>query len=376
MGNRVELKQTCTHKIWAKSVVLKTLVHSVHMNLEAFNTNYCPLNLLYREEILPELVSEPFPKVLIGPAGVGKTATAKYLVSKGKAVYVEGRSTLKFSLQSVPGMTPTGIYDMLGHLSRQGLPVIFDDIQRMAKNKARFNDWLFAIAEHVPPTPFILVTNMKYKEFIEALYPENLRRLDQHPKCFIRMAPYEVDQLAGIIRNRIVEAGAQEHVEQEAVQYLAGVMKKNGYTLTKVFGMLRYWLSKGTDVTVEVVEKSEREAAVEDWKKQLLDMSDRHHALFFVAVANLQAERAERLDRYVGVSMGEAYQEYVRLAERAGIYPKRLDYMSHVKDELSAEGLLVSTDPQPVQGRGRSSYVRTSLWETEVITKASEVLFI
>jgi hypothetical protein len=77
-----------------------------------------------------------------------------------------------------------------------------------------------------------------------------------------------------------------------------------------------------------------------------------------------------------GSTMGEVYSEYCRLANGCDVYARRLDFISHVKDELVREGLLNSTEPQNVpKGKGRTSLISVSNQNPEVIVKAGVDVF-
>ncbi len=52
---------------------------------------------------------------------------------------------------------------------------------------------------------------------------------------------------------------------------------------------------------------------------------------------------------------------YCRLATDSNLYARRLDFISHVKDELVRKGLPNSTEPQNTpKGKGRTSLITVS----------------
>jgi Cdc6-like AAA superfamily ATPase len=345
------------------------------MRLEAFGLEYCPARLLYREDAAKWLLELPYPKVLFGESGVGKTATVRWLDRERKMLYIEGKNTLITTLQSALRINENDVHRLLELAQKRSIPVVFDDVQRWAGKKDRFNDWLFYIAEAFKELPFVLVTNMERKDFDAKLYDENKRRLYRQPGAVRRLPPYDAEQLRSIITSRVEEAGCSDMVTGAAVGLLAAEARANSYTLSRIFGVLQHWLSNNVRVTEDVVRKQFESAAVEDWKMQLLGM-EKHRALFLAAVAEVQVERGKKntLDTYTEVSVGEAYAKYSAFAAKAGVYTKRLAFMSLVVDELAFEGLLHSSEPQPLSGRGRTSYIKLTNPNPEVVVQAAEVL--
>ena len=271
--------------------------------LEAFQLDYCPEHLLFRTEVADRLINHLGPLILVGKPSTGKTTTAMWLQKQGKAVYVEGKSTLLQSLQSALKSYDTNLNRLIQTLVKMRKPVIFDDIQRWAEKKNRFNDWLFFIAEAFKEEPFVLVTNMDLKRLKGLVNEENERRLYRYPDSQIVLPPYGADQLAAIINNRIVEGEAEDFIDAPAVKYLAGMAKNNAYSLSRIFAMLRYWLGGKSKVTVELISKQFETVAVEDWKKQLLAM-EKNRALLLLAAASVSAKNGKQGEENGGSTMG------------------------------------------------------------------------
>ena len=343
------------------------------IRLDAFSLDYCPERLLYRSEYVKQLLDHDGPLVLHGKPGTGKTVTAKWISKQKNAVYVEGRQTLIASLQAALNTREDNLDRLFEFLMRSGKPVFFDDVQRMSIPKAKFNDSLFYIAEKFVERPFTLVTNMEPFAFKRLVSEENDRRIYRYPNSTLVLSPYGADQMLEIITSRIREAQVQDLVEPAAIKYLAGMAKNSGYSLSRVFSMLRYWLEHDAKVTEDLVHAEFERAAIEDWKKQLGNM-DRHSAMFLAAAATCNLKEGD--DPSEGVTMGEVYREYCKLAKAFQLYARRLDVMSHAREQLTREGLLESSEPQILPGGGHSSLIRVSNRNPEVIVKAAQELYL
>ena len=343
---------------------------SIFINRQVLRSDFIPEKLPFREEqiniighifapILQD--SKPSNLLLYGKTGSGKTAVAKYVISKfdettkqhNKLIslaYSNARLAgseyrvlvdLAHSLDMDMPLTGLPISEVLqriyNNISNNNLKVIFiiDEIDYLAKHAKNSNDdMLYSLtrsSEHLKQGFISLIgisNDLHFKAFLD---PRVLSSLNEEEILF---PPYTVNQLSNILKERTQKAFSSQTVPLSTINLCAALAGSEHGDARRAIELLRVageLAERCDDVTVH--EKHVKEASMKidnDRVYQAVKTLPLHEKTVLKAVTSNKQNS----------TTGDVYNKYQTLTKKIGIEPLTQRRISGLLSELDTQGLI------------------------------------
>ena len=343
---------------------------SIFINRQVLRSDFIPEKLPFREEqvniigqILAPILqdSKPSNLLLYGKTGSGKTAVAKYVLSKFEETtklhkkeislaYSNARLAgseyrvlvdLAHSLNMDMPFTGLPISEVLqriyNNISNNNLKVIFiiDEIDYLAKHAKNSNDdMLYSLtrsSEHLKQGFISLIgisNDLHFKSFLD---PRVLSSLNEEEILF---PPYTVNQLSNILKERIQKAFNNKTVPPSTINLCAALAGSEHGDARRAIELLRVageLAERGDDTTIH--EKYVKEASMKidnDRVYQAVKTLPIHEKTVLKAVTSNQQHS----------TTGDVYNKYQLLTQKIGIEPLTQRRISGLLSELDTQGLI------------------------------------
>jgi len=351
---------------------------------EKLHPEYIPETLPHRENEIKRLAqilivalegSRPSNVLIYGLTGTGKTAVAKYVVTrlvekassmnaKLNYAYVNTRkvdttyrvlASIASSLGLRIPMTGIAISEVYrryinGLENWGGLHiVILDEIDYYVKREG--DDLLYKLVrinEELSRARVVIIGITNDINFVETLDPRIRSSLGEEEIVF---PPYDADQLFDILKQRAELAFYEEAIDDAVISYCAALAAREHGDARRALDLLR--------VAGEIAERENApKVTLDHVKKALVELEE---GRIFQAVSTLPLHAKLVLKAVVEVSKekgtgttGEVYNKYVEIATGLGYEPLTQRRVSEIISQLDMIGLINAT----IVNRGRYGKTR------------------
>lgn len=343
---------------------------SIFINRQVLRSDFIPKKLPFREEqvniigqILVPILQESKPSnlLLYGKTGSGKTAVAKYVLSKFEETTKQHKKeiSLAYSNARLAGSEYRVLVDLAHSLNMDmpftGLPIsevlqriynnisnnnlkvifIIDEIDYLAKHAKNSNDdMLYSLtrsSEHLKQGFISLIgisNDLHFKSFLD---PRVLSSLNEEEILF---PPYTVNQLSNILKERIQEAFNNKTVPPGTINLCAALAGSEHGDARRAIELLRVAgeLAERCDDTT-IHEKYVKDASMKidnDRVYQAVKTLPIHEKTVLKAVTSNQRHS----------TTGDVYNKYQTLTQKLGIEPLTQRRISGLLSELDTQGLI------------------------------------
>ena len=343
---------------------------SIFINRQVLRSDFIPGKLPFREEqiniigqILAPILQESKPSnlLLYGKTGSGKTAFAKYVLSKFEETTKQHNKaiSLAYSNARLAGSEYRVLVDLAHCLSMDmpftGLPIsevlqriynkisdnnlkvifIIDEIDYLAKHAKNSNDdMLYSLtrsSEHLKQG-FISImgisNDLHFKSFLD---PRVLSSLNEEEILF---PPYTVNQLSNILTERIQEAFNNKTVPLSTINLCAALAGSEHGDARRAIELLR--------VAGELAERSDDTTILEKHVKDASMKIDNDR--IYQAVKTLPLHEKTVLKAVTSnddnTTTGDVYNQYQKLTKKIGVEPLTQRRISGLLSELDTQGLI------------------------------------
>jgi len=343
---------------------------SIFINRQVLRSDFIPGKLPFREEqiniigqILAPILQESKPSnlLLYGKTGSGKTAVAKYVLSKFEETTKQHNKaiSLAYSNARLAGSEYRVLVDLAHCLSMDmpftGLPIsevlqriynkisdnnlkvifIIDEIDYLAKHAKNSNDdMLYSLtrsSEHLKQG-FISImgisNDLHFKSFLD---PRVLSSLNEEEILF---PPYTVNQLSNILTERIQEAFNNKTVPLSTINLCAALAGSEHGDARRAIELLR--------VAGELAERSDDTTILEKHVKDASMKIDNDR--IYQAVKTLPLHEKTVLKAVTSnddnTTTGDVYNQYQKLTKKIGVEPLTQRRISGLLSELDTQGLI------------------------------------
>lgn len=343
---------------------------SIFINRQVLRSDFIPGKLPFREDqiniigqILAPILQESKPSnlLLYGKTGSGKTAVAKYVLSKFEETTKQHNKTisLAYSNARLAGSEYRVLVDLAHCLSMDmpftGLPIsevlqriynkisdndlkvifIIDEIDYLAKHAKNSNDdMLYSLtrsSEHLKQG-FISImgisNDLHFKSFLD---PRVLSSLNEEEILF---PPYTVNQLFNILTERIQEAFNNKTVPLSTINLCAALAGSEHGDARRAIELLR--------VAGELAERSDNSTILEKHVKDASMKIDNDR--IYQAVKTLPLHEKTVLKAVTSnddnTTTGDVYNQYQKLSKKIGVEPLTQRRISGLLSELDTQGLI------------------------------------
>jgi len=332
-------------------------------NIEAFDLEYIPKKILYRDKQLSELrefitVAKKFGVKqhiqIYGPTGTGKTLSIKYLYEVGvldekEDIYVEAHSTPLYTIIKIAEAAKVKIpkrgYSidaltvmMLDEISRAGYKtVIIDDIHKIQKG---LDEIMFHLCEKVN---VIVIGNKPITDYLSDDATKARFR-----KVSLYYPPYTYDEILGILSNRVKESNIDipDWIVEKVASTTATIREEMRYALT-ILQRVAIKILLGTEVTYNVL--SDIVSTVEsDAILKAIETFSPHQLVALYLIANRYIEDTKEL--YIAV-MEITEPKFGSVSFR---------HMRRLLAEMADVGLIYYETYGLGRGKGKKTIVRLS----------------
>ena len=343
---------------------------SIFINRQVLRSDFIPGKLPFREDqiniigqILAPILQESKPSnlLLYGKTGSGKTAVAKYVLSKFEETTKQHNKaiSLAYSNARLAGSEYRVLVDLAHCLSMDmpftGLPIsevlqriynkisdndlkvifIIDEIDYLAKHAKNSNDdMLYSLtrsSEHLKQG-FISImgisNDLHFKSFLD---PRVLSSLNEEEILF---PPYTVNQLSNILTERIQEAFNNKTVPLSTINLCAALAGSEHGDARRAIELLR--------VAGELAERSDNSTILEKHVKDASMKIDNDR--IYQAVKTLPLHEKTVLKAVTSnndnTTTGDVYNQYQKLSKKIGVEPLTQRRISGLLSELDTQGLI------------------------------------
>ena len=343
---------------------------SIFINRQVLRSDFIPGKLPFREDqiniigqILAPILQESKPSnlLLYGKTGSGKTAVAKYVLSKFEETTKQHNKaiSLAYSNARLAGSEYRVLVDLAHCLSMDmpftGLPIsevlqriynkisdndlkvifIIDEIDYLAKHAKNSNDdMLYSLtrsSEHLKQG-FISImgisNDLHFKSFLD---PRVLSSLYEEEILF---PPYTVNQLSNILTERIQEAFNNKTVPLSTINLCAALAGSEHGDARRAIELLR--------VAGELAERSDNSTILEKHVKDASMKIDNDR--IYQAVKTLPLHEKTVLKAVTSnndnTTTGDVYNQYQKQSKKIGVEPLTQRRISGLLSELDTQGLI------------------------------------
>ena len=343
---------------------------SIFINRQVLRSDFIPGKLPFREDqiniigqILAPILQESKPSnlLLYGKTGSGKTAVAKYVLSKFEETTKQHNKaiSLAYSNARLAGSEYRVLVDLAHCLSMDmpftGLPIsevlqriynkisdndlkvifIIDEIDYLAKHAKNSNDdMLYSLtrsSEHLKQG-FISImgisNDLHFKSFLD---PRVLSSLNEEEILF---PPYTVNQLSNILTERIQEAFNNKTVPLSTINLCAALAGSEHGDARRAIELLR--------VAGELAERSDNSTILEKHVKDASMKIDNDR--IYQAVKTLPLHEKTVLKAVTSnndnTTTGDVYNQYQKQSKKIGVEPLTQRRISGLLSELDTQGLI------------------------------------
>ncbi|MCX8190311.1 MAG: AAA family ATPase [Candidatus Diapherotrites archaeon] len=372
--------------------------------------SYLPEKLPFREKQIEDMVSvlsactkgdRPTNLFIYGKPGTGKTSCTKYVINqldefakknslRIRTIYANCRQyNSKYKVLSnvvqkllperdIIGYSGTFVYEnLLAYCEKNQakLIVAMDEIDKVKD----LDELIYALTranEELKKGAISIIgisNQLTFKERLDARTKSSLCEKE------IVFPPYNAEELAEILRERVKMAFKKGVVDESAIKYAAAIAaQESGDARAAVMLLLRAGelaekelLNKVTDVEVRKAKREvEEEIAID-----MISTLPEQQQLVIYAISRLTFEKRgiKRFDDEHALCSGEIYDEYKKIAARFNIAPVSIRWFQEYIGELETYGIILTTNSG--KGfKGQSRIIRLGL-DVEKVKTALEKRF-